>query len=94
MDTRQFEQELERDGYGERLVREMQPNVVLDTHTHPFDVRAIVLEGELKLTWNGASQVYRAGDVFTMAAGCEHKEEWGPQGTRYLVGRRHQKSAA
>lgn len=89
MDTRQFEQELERDGYTERLVREMQPNVVLDMHTHPFDVRAMVLEGQLTLTWNGASKTFRAGDVFTMDAGCEHKEEWGPQGTRYFVGRRH-----
>ncbi len=89
MDLKQFETELARDGYTERVEREMKPNTVLKAHTHEFDVRALMLAGELKLTWNGATQVYRAGEVFTMAAGCEHAEDWGADGARYFVGRRH-----
>lgn len=89
MDTTQFETDLKRDGFTEREMREMKANFVARPHTHEFDVRAVMLAGELKLTWNGASQVYRAGDVFTMAAGIEHMEEWGPEGARYFVGRRH-----
>jgi hypothetical protein len=49
-----------------------------------------VLDGEITLSFKGTSQTYRAGDVFTMAAGCEHAEQCGPAGVTYTVGRRHQ----
>jgi quercetin dioxygenase-like cupin family protein len=51
-------------------------------------VRALVLDGDVTLTTGGESRTYRPGEVFEMAAGCEHSERHGPQGTKYLVGRR------
>jgi hypothetical protein len=41
------------------------------------------------LTSQGQSRTYRAGEIFEMAAGCEHSERHGPEGTKCLVGRRH-----
>jgi hypothetical protein len=29
------------------------------------------------------------GEIFAMAAGCEHTEWFGPEGATYLVGRKH-----
>jgi redox-sensitive bicupin YhaK (pirin superfamily) len=40
------------------------------------------------LTTDGASRTYRAGDVFEMTAGCVHSEQYGPEGSESLVGRR------
>jgi quercetin dioxygenase-like cupin family protein len=59
-----------------------------DEHDHPFEVRALVLDGEIALTVGGVKRSYGAGEVFAMAAGCRHAEDVGARGVRYLVGRR------
>ena len=88
MDTTQFETELKRDGFLEVEQKTVGPNVSVEEHTHPCDVRAMVLEGEVTLRFDGKTQTCRAGDSLTMAAGCAHSESYGPQGVTYLVGRR------
>ena len=37
-------------------------------HSHPFDVRAMVLKGAITLTADGGSQTYKPGDTFDHAA--------------------------
>ncbi|MBM3643500.1 MAG: cupin domain-containing protein [Alphaproteobacteria bacterium] len=88
MDRAAFERELRDAGYGDVLENRSAPNRHNDEHSHPFDVRAMVLEGELTLAWDGQSRTYRPGDVFTMARGCPHIEDFGPQGALTLVGRK------
>ena len=84
----QFTKQLALDGYTETLTRTWEPNQLVATHSHLFDAHALVLEGEFTLSWNGQSQLLRKGDTFTLAAGCEHVEQYGPDGATYLVGRR------
>ena len=67
----------------------MPPLTVVAEHAHPFDVRALVLNGEITLTVEGVSHAYREGDIFLMPAGHRHAEAVGPTGVDYLVGRRH-----
>jgi hypothetical protein len=43
----------------------------------------------MTITAEGAERTYRAGDTFTMSAGCRHSELSGPDGARYLAGRRY-----
>jgi len=88
MDTIGLEARLEREGYPEIRTNALQPNCHNAEHSHPFDVLALVLEGDITLTIEGRARTYRAGDEFTMKAGCAHVEDVGPQGVRYLVGRR------
>jgi quercetin dioxygenase-like cupin family protein len=88
MDTKAFEAALQRDGYGEVSTRVIEPGVHNASHAHPFDVRALMLSGELTLSWEGQTRTYRAGEVFAMAAGCAHVEQFGPAGASYVVGRR------
>ena len=88
MDTAGFEAALKRDGFLEIVTKSMDPNVSLEEHTHPYDVRAMVLEGEVTLRFDGKVQTCRPGDSLTMAAGCAHSESYGPQGVTYIVGRR------
>lgn len=89
MDSKQFEAKLKGSGYLDVETKSAQPNFASKPHTHEFDVWALILSGELTLTREGNSDTYRAGQTFEMAAGCLHTEQYGPHGTTYLVGRRH-----
>jgi quercetin dioxygenase-like cupin family protein len=89
MDTKEFETRLKQGGYLDVETKKAAPNFTSKPHTHEFDVWALILSGELKLTREGKSDTYRAGQTFEMTAGCLHTEDYGPHGTTYLVGRRH-----
>lgn len=84
-----FQTALRADGFADVDTRSLPPAQMNAQHSHPFAVRALVLEGEITLTVDGKAQVYRGGDVFTMAAGCEHAEQVGASGVSYMVGRKH-----
>jgi quercetin dioxygenase-like cupin family protein len=84
-----FEGELREQGYGEVVDRRMEANAVNPEHAHEFDARLLVLEGAMTITAEGNRRTYRAGDTFAMSAGCRHAEECGPEGVRYLAGRRY-----
>jgi quercetin dioxygenase-like cupin family protein len=84
-----FEDDLKRDGFADIEIKSVESNKRVGEHSHPFDVRAKVLAGEITLTCGGTSRTYRAGDVFSMDAGCEHSEQCGPSGVTYTVGRKH-----
>ncbi len=89
MDTSAFEASLKAEGYAEIEKKTVLPNVVNATHTHPFALRLLVLSGEMSVTKDGVKHTCRAGDTFAMAAGCGHFEQYGPEGSVYLVGRKH-----
>jgi quercetin dioxygenase-like cupin family protein len=89
MNADDFESALKRAGYLDVETKQFKPGLATQPHAHPFDVRALVLDGEITLVANGVSRTYRAGEIFEMAAGCEHAEQYGPAGARNLVGRRH-----
>ncbi len=77
------------DGFDAGETKSLPADRTVPEHQHPFDVRALVLAGEITLTVAGQATAYRAGDVFTMAGGCRHAEAVGAAGVEYLVGRRH-----
>ena len=84
-----FESGLREQGYGEVVDRRMAANAVNHEHAHEFDARLLVLEGAMTITSEGKQHTYRAGDTFAMSAGCRHAEQCGPEGVRYLAGRRY-----
>ena len=83
-----FEARLREQGYDNIGQREMAANTVNDTHTHDFDAQVLVLDGEITITRDGKAQTFRAGDSCEVPAGTVHAEQIGPQGVRYLAGRR------
>ncbi|MDQ5847822.1 MAG: cupin domain-containing protein [Pseudomonadota bacterium] len=93
MDIARFENALRKDGFAEVETKSLPAGMHNDEHDHAFDVRALVLEGRIALTVDGATRTYGEGEVFTMAAGCRHAEDVGGQGVRYLVGRRRRAAA-
>jgi quercetin dioxygenase-like cupin family protein len=87
MNQQSFEAELRRDGY-EIITNTTAGAKVNPEHSHPFDVKAMVLKGVITLACNGESRTYRPGDTFAMPRGCLHYESYGPEGAVILLGRR------
>ncbi|CAN5916560.1 hypothetical protein BH11PSE3_BH11PSE3_50400 [soil metagenome] len=88
MDREIFESELKRDGY--EVATNTTPGVKENPeHSHPYDVRAMVVQGALTLTSDGTSRTYQAGETFSMAKGCLHSESYGAEGAVTLFGRKH-----
>ncbi len=87
MDRAQFEAELARDGYtwSERQKGPHGPN---EPHSHDFDARLLILDGEISIASNGERRTCRTGDSFSLAAGTPHTEEVGPEGVSYIAGQR------
>jgi quercetin dioxygenase-like cupin family protein len=90
MDRTAFETELRQQGYAEIVDRRMEAGALNPEHSHEFDARLLILEGAMTIASEGAERTYRAGDTFAMTAGCLHAEHSGPEGVRYLAGRRYQ----
>jgi quercetin dioxygenase-like cupin family protein len=88
MNTTEFETRLRQDGFQEIETKTVPGNMATKPHRHDFHVRALVLAGDITLTYEGRSRTFRSGEVFEMTAGCEHHEQYGPDGATYLAGRK------
>jgi len=75
-------------GCDEVLERRWKPNQVVDTHTHPFSVQALVVQGEMWLTVGAQTRHLRAGDRFEPEHSVPHSERYGADGATYWVARR------
>ena len=89
MDQATFEKELREQGYAEIVDRRMAADTLNPEHAHEFDARLLVLEGGMTIAAEGSERTYRAGETFAMSRGCRHSERSGPEGARYLAGRRY-----
>ncbi len=89
MDITSFQASLKEDDYAGIETKKLTAGTFNTEHDHPFDVRALVLHGEIALTIAGTTRICCKGDVFSMAAGCRHAEQIGAAGVSYLVGRRN-----
>jgi quercetin dioxygenase-like cupin family protein len=94
MNRAEFEKKLQTEGYGEMVEREMEAGHFNPEHAHEFDACVFVVEGEITIARNGKPEVFRAGDMCTMAAGTPHTEQCGAAGVHYLAGRRQPATAA
>jgi len=89
MNTAIFQEQLGREGFGTVVRVEREPHGLWNTHTHPFEAKALILSGEIRIrTADGAERTYRPGDIFHLQQDEPHAEWYGPEGVAYLVGRR------
>jgi quercetin dioxygenase-like cupin family protein len=85
----QFESATRAEGFDEVLVREWKPGQVMELHTHPFAVKALVVRGEFWLTEGDSVRHLKAGDRFELAPDVPHAERYGDQGATFWAARRH-----
>ena len=89
-----FEADALARGFDEVAERVWAANSEAPTHTHPFSVDALVVQGEMWLTAHGATRHVVAGDGFQLGHGVEHAERYGPEGATYWAARRKGPGAA
>ena len=88
MEQQEFLDTLRAEGYAEPVLVQRAPNGRLDVHAHPFEAKALILRGEIRVHAGGEIKIYRAGDVFHVRRDEPHRESYGPDGVEYLSGRR------
>ena len=74
-------------GCDEVIERSWKPGTVVETHTHPFSVRALVVQGEMWLTVGDRVRHLRAGERFELDRDVPHAERYGAEGATYWVAR-------
>jgi len=85
-------------GFDEVIERAWLANQVVTVHTHPFSVKALVVDGEMWLTtvpageqWNEAMATTRhlvPGDEFELTLAAPHAERYGASGATYWAARK------
>ena len=78
-------------GFDEVLERQWKADTVIDTHTHPFSVQALVVQGEMWLTVGRQVRHLKTGDRFELDADVPHAERYGADGATYWVARRNRR---
>ncbi len=82
-----FREQAMAEGFDEVIVKEWAPQLCLETHTHPFDVRACVVQGEYWLTTAQGVRHLKSGDTFRLARHVPHSELYGPDGGTVWIAR-------
>jgi hypothetical protein len=77
------------EGFDEVLERQWAALTVLETHTHPFALKARVVQGEMWLSVGQETQHLLAGDEFALERDVPHAERYGTEGATYWVARRN-----
>ena len=86
MQREEFTRILAAEGFEEVMTVTREPDSFVGTHTHPFETKALILSGKLRINIAMAEHTYEAGQVFHLLSGKPHAERYGPQGVAYLVG--------
>ena len=84
-----FKARASAEGFDEVVERKWEPLTNLGAHTHPFAVKALVVQGEMWLTVDSEARQLLPGDEFTIDHGVSHSERYGPEGATYWAARRH-----
>ncbi len=58
----------------------------IPTTPHSMTAAHVILDGEMTLTSEGETRIYREGDRCDVPANAVHSARMGPQGCRYLIG--------
>jgi hypothetical protein len=85
----EFLRESLTNGFDEVWERAWPANAVVETHSHPFAVNALVVQGEMWLTVAGDTRHLVPGDAFALALDQAHAERYGESGATYWVARRN-----
>ena len=84
-----FETSARAEGFDEVIVRVWPARKVIESHTHPFAVKALVVQGEMWLTVGEDAQHLLPGDTFALERDERHAERYGEDGATYWVARRN-----
>ena len=77
------------EGFDEVMERVWSPETLVPTHSHPFSLKAWVVQGEMWLTIGDRTQHLVSGNTFELGRNELHAERYGSSGATYWVARRN-----
>lgn len=83
-----FLEKLAKEDFPAPVLVEREVGRFLDLHSHPYEVHALVIEGQIDITINGIKTAYLAGDAFHLLPNQIHTENYGAKGVKYLASRK------
>lgn len=83
----EFKAQLTAQGFS-AVEKSMEPLCVLDDHSHDAEILGLVMSGEISITVGDRMRWYRSGDTFELPSAQVHREQVGPHGVSFVVGRR------
>ena len=83
-----FLEKLAKEDFPAPVLVERAVGEFLDSHSHPYEVHALVIEGQIDITINGIKTAYLAGDAFHLPPNQMHTENYGAKGVKYLASRK------
>jgi quercetin dioxygenase-like cupin family protein len=90
MTEQEFRKLLAEQGFDEPLLIERAAAAQLDNHVHPFEALALILSGDITISTEQGDTTYHPGETFHLQPNELHREAFGPQGVRYLAGRKYE----
>jgi quercetin dioxygenase-like cupin family protein len=88
MNQELFKKILSDEGFQDLVIVEREADGYLDIHTHPFEAKALILEGSIVIQVDDETLSFSEGDIFHLGHAKPHTERYGPTGVKYLVGRK------
>ena len=88
-DSDSFRTQALAEGFDEVIERTWPALTILDTHSHPFALKALVVDGEMWLTVDATTRHLNTGDTFELAREVPHAERYGERRACYWVARRN-----
>jgi quercetin dioxygenase-like cupin family protein len=84
---------MQREAFVSDLAKEGFPEPTMVTrkagaseeHSHVFDARILVVEGEIRIRIGNDERTYTAGDSFHLPANVRHAECYGANGVQFLL---------
>ncbi|PHP92718.1 cupin [Pantoea agglomerans] len=90
MTEHEFRKLLAEQGFDAPLLIERAAAAQLDNHVHPFEALALILSGDITISTEQGDTTYHPGETFHLQPNELHREAFGPQGVRYLSGRKYE----
>lgn len=76
---------LNKKGFPQPSLIKHEGSKFLDFQSHPFELLALVIEGQVDITIDGHRVIYLAGDFFHMPANQIHSKSFGSKGASYVM---------
>jgi hypothetical protein len=83
-----YEAEMRAQNFDEVMERNWLPLTVVETHTHAFAAKALIVQGEMWMTVGPETTHLPAGGTFELDPQVAHSERYGAAGATYWVARR------
>jgi len=88
MDIETFKQVVLSEGFSEPVEVIRDANFFIDVHKHPFEAKALILEGQIEIGLGETGSRFLPGDIFHLSHEQLHWERYGPEGVVYLSARK------